>query len=288
MTVRRPGVWSRRRSAVAVIVSAVLVAACGGHGEKVSPHVSSSSSSPQPAEEAGPTYRSVYFLVDTPAGVRLALEEPEFPSDLPDDEVPAAMVRAMIAGPDDPDYTSPWNPQTRVLSVRKQGGVVTVDLSPEARRAKVGSEVAERMVQQLVYTVTESQGAASKVLLLIGGEPAGDLWGAVSWTEPIGRAKAGDVRLPLQIARPSHGAILGSPVHVIGQVIEVASRLPWRVLDARGEVVRSGSVKVADSMVFMFEVRLHPGTYTLEVAQDDPPGGAGDGLVKDTKTFTVV
>jgi hypothetical protein len=288
MTVARAGVRSKCRRAAALIVAAVVLAACGGNGEQTAPHASPSTSSSPPAEETGPSYRSVYFLVDTPVGVRLAVEEPEFPAGLPDDEVPAAMVRKMISGPDDPDYTSPWNPRTRVLSVRKQGDVVTVDLSPAARRADAGSEVAERMVQQLVYTVTESEGASSKVLLLIAGEPAGDLWGTVSWSEPIGRAEPRDVRLPVQIGTPSDGAFLASPVHVVGGVVGDESRLPWRVLDPRGNVVRSGSASVAtDSMIFMFEVPLGPGTYTLEVAQDHPSGGPGHRPVKDTKTFTV-
>jgi hypothetical protein len=197
----------------------------------------------------------------------------------------------MISGPQDPDYRSTWNPRTQVRSVDPAGNVVTVDLSPAARKVSVGSEAAERMVQQLVYTVTEAaRRPQAKVRLTIGGQPAGDLWGAVSWTDPIGRADPAAVRMLVQISTPREGAATGSPVRVAGEADAFEANVPWQVVDGHGNVVRQGAATALEGMQFSpysFTVKLPPGTYTVRVAEDDPSAGEGGAPMADTKRITV-
>lgn len=226
-----------------------------------------------------------YFTVDTRAGIRLAREA----HDVAGDEPLVEAVEAMINGPEDPDYTTTWDSGTEVLGVTREGGTITVDLSEEARTASVGSEGAEAMVQQLVYTVTEDDPDAA-VRLLIAGEPAGDLWGTVRWDEPVGRADPLDVRVLVQIDEPREEAEVSSPVTVSGDAAAFEANVPWRVLDESGQEVQTGFTTTSAGQEFApysFEVELEPGTYTVEISEDDPSGGEAGTPMTDTKTVTV-
>lgn len=128
---------------------------------------------------------TVYYVQDTGTDVQLVRELRDVPTG---DSAPTAAIELMIAGPADPAHVSTWNPGTRVLGVTVTPQLITVDLSADARTANVGSAGAALMIQQLVWTVTEAAGEPdAAVLLTIAGAPAGELWGVVSWTEPIGR-----------------------------------------------------------------------------------------------------
>ena len=243
--------------------------------------------SPTPSPTASPVETLVYFLTDTRAGIRLARESHEVTGD---DAVRAAVER-MVAGPTDPDYTTGWDPGTEVLGVTQSGGTITVDLSEEARTASIGSEGAATMIQQLVWTATEAAGdEAAGVLLTIEGEPAGELWGAVTWTEPVTRADPLDIRQLVQIAVPDEGATTGSPVEVSGDAAAFEANVPWRVLDPAGAVVTTGFATTSEGQTFApfsFTVELEPGTYTIEISEDDPSGGEGGTPMTDTRTVTV-
>jgi hypothetical protein len=176
-----------------------------------------------------------------------------------------------------------------VQGVDLDGSVVTVALDGAARTASIGSAGAALMIQQLVYTVTEVLGHRSTVRLLIDGKPAGELWGAVSWDEPVGREPSGDVRQVVQIDTPTEGASVSSPVHVAGEADAFEANVPWRVLDGNGRVVTTGHTMTAEGFVFSryaFDIPLKPGTYSIEVVEDDP-SGTGAQLTRDTRRVTV-
>ncbi|WP_162599988.1 Gmad2 immunoglobulin-like domain-containing protein [Nocardioides solisilvae] len=290
--------------AVAALATSLLLAGCGDDdGEETARDTATSSSpaatpspsaspSDEPAEPTGTADGSpadqaaVYFVVDTRAGLRLARESQPVSGD------PAVgALEAMVAGPVDPDLTTSWDPATRVLSAELgSDGVVTVDLSAEARQADVGSPGAAAMVQQLVWTVTEALDPDASVRLLVEGEPAGELWGAVSWDEPVTRAAAEEVRAPVTVDIPSEGATVASPVSVNGEASAFEANVPWRVLDDRGREVDSGFTTAEEAMTFApfyFDVRLEPGTYVIEVLEDDPSGGEGGEPYVESRTVTV-
>lgn len=228
----------------------------------------------------------VYYVVDTRAGLRLAREQ----RDVPEDTAVQAATAAMIAGADDPDYATTWNPGTRVLAVSREGDRVVVDLSGEARQANVGSPGAALMIQQLVYTVTSAAPGADRVTLLIEGSPAGELWGAVAWDEPVRRDDPLDVRQVVQIDAPGEGAVVASPVVVAGEAAVFEAALPWRVVDGSGRTVKSGTAMTEEGQrfaPFRFEVPLPPGRYTVEITEDDPSGGAAGPLMTDSRAIVV-
>lgn len=245
-----------------------------------------SNGSPSDTPTAEPVSVGVYYVIDTRAGFRLVREQREVAADDP----AAAAVAEMIAGPIDPDYATTWNPDTEVLGVTRAGKAIVVDLSADARTANVGSEGAALMIQQLVYTASEAIDETAPVQLTIEGEPAGELWGAVSWTKPVRRADPLDVRQLVQIDTPTEGATVSSPVTVSGEAATFEANVPWRVLDPQGKVVKKGFTTAAEAFTFSpysFTVKLKPGTYTIEVSEDDPSGGEGGTPMVDTRTITV-
>ena len=284
----------QRLRAVTVIplVLVALITSCGDDEdgttttpseEPTSPTPSATSETPVETREAG-----VWFQVDTPRlGLRLAREL----RDLPSDDALRAGVEAMIAGPDDPDYGSPWNPQTDVLATSRDGDRITVDLSSEARTANVGSAGAALMIQQLVYTATDAAGAPKAgVELLIDGQPAGELWGAVAWDGPVTREGPDEVRAFVQIDNPREGAVVAGPLTVNGEANVFEATVVWRILTEDGDVIDSSFVMTAEGFTFApfeFGIVLDPGTYVVEISEDDPSGGEGGPPITDTRTVTI-
>lgn len=265
---------------------AAVVAGCTGPASPPStavPATSPATTSPPPSSATQAV--GVYYLIDTGTDLRLAREFRQVSGD-----PLRAAVETMISGPQDPDYATTWNPATKVIAAGHTTELITVDLSQEARSANVGSPGAALMIQQLVHTATAAVGANIPVLLLIEGEPAGELWGAVSWDEPVERAPALEVRLLVQINSPAEGAQVGSPVTVTGEAAVFEAVLPWRVLTADGTLVKEGTAMTAEGMTFApfsFEVTLDPGTYVVEIREDDPSEGEGGPVMTDTRTVVV-
>ncbi|WP_263729490.1 Gmad2 immunoglobulin-like domain-containing protein [Cellulomonas sp. SG140] len=305
-TLTRPSSFPLLAAGAMVALVGALLAGCqnqtAGPGASPStvpaPTVTTSPPSPVPTPSLTPTPTPtptptvttadvpIYFMIDTRTGLRLIPER----HDLIGEPVRSAVER-MIAGPDDPDYTSPWNKATRVLGVTP-GNPTVVDLSADARTASIGSAGAALMIQQLVHTVTAATGDPSgSVLLTIAGQPAGELWGAVVWTAPQVREPALDVQAWVQIDAPRQGASTTSPVTVSGQAAVFEATLPWQVLGPTGAVVTSGVAHTAEGQTFApysFSVPLAPGTYTVVATEDDPSGGEAPGpRMSDSKTFTV-
>lgn len=252
------------------------------------PETSAPEPAPDPEDDPNTTETYVYFVVEGRDGFVLARELRDIPTG---DDGAAAAIAEMIAGPEDPDYTTTWNPKTQVLGVVVSDGVITVNLSQEAQTANVGSAGAAIMMPQLVWTVTEALGEPDYgVQLEINGELTEEMWGAISWEGPITRDDAEWVRMLVQIDTPREGAEVASPVTVTGDAAAFEATIVWRLRDANGDEIDAGNATTAEGMTFSefsFTLELDPGTYTIEVTEDDPSDGEGGEPYVDTKTFTV-
>lgn len=273
-----------------VLIAAVVLAGCqpastpptASPPNSTAPTTSASGTPTQAAETAV----LVYFLRESKAGIRLGREERLVPTG----DVLRGAVEAMINGPIDPDYLTSWPEGTEVLDITTSGDVTTVDLSGDARLTTMGSEGSEAAAEQLVWTVTGLQGEDTAVMLTIDGVPAGELWGVIDWSEPRSRGDQFVVRVPVSIDSPLDQATVTSPVTIRGDAAVFEANLPWRVLDANGEVVEEGAAMTTDGTTFApytFTLDLPPGDYTVEVAEDDPSGGEGGGVDTDTRRIIV-
>lgn len=218
--------------------------------------------------------------------------------DVPDMGGPvASAVSAMTSlKPLDPDYMTPWRPASRVVASQK-GTAITVDLSSDAfSNAQVGSELAERAVQQLVYTATaaaqQAGTPASSVKITVNGA-ASDVWGVLRLGAAMQRAPMSEVQAHTWVTSPQEGEDL--PVGTVvfkGFGTAFEANFVWEVSNDSGAVVAKGFTMggTGDGTFgeFTFAAKLTAGSYSVNVSGDDPSGGAeGPGAAVDDKSFTV-
>jgi len=205
----------------------------------------------------------------------------------------AAMTRLR---PLDPDYSTPWRPASRV-TVTQAGSALTVDLSRDAlANTQVGSELAARAVQQLVYTATAAAQVAgtpaTTVKVTVDGAPA-DAWGAVHLGDPTHRAPLAEVQAEAWVTTPQEGDSLpAGTVTFKGFGTSFEATFAWKVLSSSGAVVAHGSAMGGTGDggfgAFSFSTPLTAGSYRVVLSTDDPSGVAeGHGPATDDKGFTV-
>jgi hypothetical protein len=279
---------------------ALLLTGCDGDSTETLGEPSPSPSAAAPttaAPSASPgTLRglAVYWVAESRSSFALYREF----RDVPDVGGPVASAVAAMTRqrPLDPDYTTPWRPASRV-TVTQEGSALTVDLSADAiGGTQVGSELAERAVQQLVYTATaaaQQAGApASTVRVLVDGRPA-DAWGAVHLGEPTRRAPLVDVQGHAWVTNPQEGQRLAAgTVRFEGFGTSFEANFGWKITSSTGALVSRGSATGGTGDggfgTFAFTAELEPGTYVVTVSTDDASGGAeGPGPAVDDKRFTV-
>lgn len=274
---------------LAAAVTAALLGGCTSStaGAPVPP--SAGPSAPSTGAPSTVTERALplYYVVDTPAGPRLAREFRRLPVDT---DPGTAAVTALLAEPGGsvPGHRTPWAAATALARpVTHEGGVVTVDLTT------AGAIPADPVlaVQQLVHTVTGALGTADPVQLLVAGQRVPRLWGdGVVTGQPVARADPLGVRLLVGIDDPAEGATLRSPVRVSGEAAVFEATLLWEVR-RDGAVLRSGVTSTAEGQRFApysFSLDLAPGDYEIRVLEDDPSGGAGRAVMTDSRRITVI
>jgi hypothetical protein len=236
----------------------------------------------------------VYYVTDTPAGMRLAREFRSVPA--PDGPVVAAVETMLAEAPLDPDYRRLWDASTDVESVEVDDGIIEIDLTGSTDYTGAGDDEATLAIQELVYTVTAAfasigENGGLPVQLLVDGEPVDKVWGNVDVSEPVERAPQVEVRQLVQINNPGEGALVGGTVTVDGEAAVYEANVLWQILDDAGNEVQSGFTTAetcCQFSPFRFSVELEPGSYEVVVSEEDASGGAeGNPPMSDSRTFTV-
>ena len=159
--------------------------------------------------------------------------------DVPDDENPITRaLRAMMSEtPLDPDFFTPWqNPKNLATSISGTN-VITVDVSADAFNSNLDADMAQRAIQQLVYTATAA-GASSglidagqqiEVVILVDGHTDYLAFKHVKLGAPTSRS-AGMVA-PVWIIDPQQGTEVGDGrVKITGRSTVPSGKLHWRIL----------------------------------------------------------
>lgn len=307
---------TRRSLTLGVVTLAVTASMSACAGAATSPGAASSPASSTPPASAAtstPTPAASPTPVTTPAtGPASSVVVPvywigesrrsmalyrEFRT-VPDAGTPVASAVAAVTRvkPLDPDYLTPWRAASRVTA-RQSGVGITVDLSADAfANTQVGSALAERAVQQVVYTATAAaQNAghpATTVTITVDGKPF-DAWGAVHLGDPMKRAELSAVQAHTWVTTPQEGdTVPAGQVVFKGYGTSFEANFPWEIRSAVGAVVAKGfTMGGSGDGTFgelTFTVPLKPGSYTVKLSGDDASGGAeGPGAATDDKRFTV-
>ncbi|TVR34699.1 MAG: hypothetical protein EA388_08580 [Nitriliruptor sp.] len=193
----------------------------------------------------------------------------------------AAMELLFSAEPHDPELTSLVPDGVEVLDVSLDDGLLTVDVSGELAEQGGASAQEVAFTNQFAHTATAFD-TVDAVVLWIDGEPIDGLWGHVDFSQPI---EPDPFALsPITITSPPMGpdgasAEVGEVV-LGGEATVFEATFLIRVLAPDGAVVEDTFVTATaggpERGTWEHTVTLSdPGTYTVEVAEDDPSDGEG-------------
>jgi spore germination protein GerM len=223
--------------------------------------------------------------------------------DVPEQDNPVTRaLRAMMSQkPLDPDFFTPWqNPKKLATSISGKN-VITVDVSADAFNSNVDTSMAERAIQQLVYTATAA-GASSglvdagqqiQVVILVDGHTDYLAFNRVRLGTPMSRS-AGMVA-PVWIIDPQEGTqVADGSVKVSGRSIVPGGKLRWKIFRVDGSADKSpylsgdmtASSDASQSGLFSLTVNLGPGNYEVRVWQIDPSRNDTE-LNVDSRGFSV-
>jgi hypothetical protein len=214
-------------------------------------------SAPPSPRAAGTAARAIYYLRDSGRGPRLYREFHPRPATT---GVLRDAVTAMLTErPYDKDYTSLWEPSTRVLGVRLDGSTAVVDVSGDTAESAHGAAAEEATLQQLVWTVTAADPKVKAVRLIVDGTPITSLWGHSDASGPMTRRSAAEVLGPVWLTAPGtlkRGARFG------GEATVFEATVSWEFRQG-DRVVKSGHTNATTGA---------PGRGTWSAVADVPPG----------------
>lgn len=296
-----------RLAMLAAITTLGTLSACvGGSGgspssmpaaSNLAPAVSSQSG-PAPLESlSAPRLSPIYWVGERDSTVYLYRQYTE--ADDQGDPVTTAIKYLTEHEPLDPDYFNLWSKASRIGTSINPDNVITVDISADAFARRLDAGLAERAIQQLVYTATAAASAAglltqnppASVNILVDGHSGYEAFGHVKLSGPIQRDAS--LRAPIWIIDPQQDASLTAgktTIHGVSATFSGGTR--WvlkRIVDGEGTRVAGGRLRLgggtqADNE-FQVTPVLEPGTYNLSVWGQD--GEAPKRLSQDSKTFTV-
>lgn len=197
-----------------------------------------------PAPTGSTTVRAYFFLgsfVDNSGLVPVLREVPKTQA------VATAAMQALLAGPNDdelgarPAMYTVIPEGTRLLGLRIDGGVATVNLSREFESGG-GSESVLGRLAQVVYTLTQFP-TVSGVRFELDGQPVTVFSGeGVVLDAPVDRADYHDLLPTVFVDRPAWGSALGNPARLVGLANAFEATFNFRLLDGEGHSLADGPV----------------------------------------------
>jgi spore germination protein GerM len=301
----RPGVLLLMLPAALVLSGCVAGPQPGITSSNTAPQLQAGTASPGAPTTSAPLETTqasnkapVYWIGRSNENMFLYREFRDVPEQ--DNPVTRALHVMMSEKPLDPDFFTPWqNPKKLATSVSGKN-VITVDLSDDAFNSNVDAAMAERAIQQLVYTATAAGASAGlidagqqvQVVVLVDGHTDYVAFNHVRLGAPTSRSSG--MVAPVWIVDPQESTSLdGGAVKISGRSTVPGGKLRWEILRVDGTVKTSyqngtatASADAPQSGSFSLQVNLGPGNYEVRVSQvkDDDPS---EELNVDTRGFTV-
>lgn len=190
------------------------------------------------------TVRALFFLgsfTDNPGLVPVLREVPKTQA------IATAAMNALLAGPNDtelgarPAMFTAIPDGTRLLGLRIEGGIATVNLSREFESGGGSASVLGRLAQ-VVYTLTQFP-TVQGVRFELDGEPVEVFSGeGVVLSEPVGREDYYDQLPTIFVNRPAWGGVLANPATIGGFANTFEATFQVRLLDGGGRTLAQGPV----------------------------------------------
>jgi hypothetical protein len=199
-----------------------------------------------PSPSAAPTgttiVRAYLWLGGQPGSAGLVAVLREVPGTK---SVATAAVNALLEGPTTGEtgrqISSAVPDGSRLLGLKIEGGVATVDLSSEFESGGGSADVLTRL-GQIVYTLTQFP-SVKFVVIQIEGETRTVFSGeGVVIDKPLTRADYVSLLPDIWVDRPAFNAAIGNPAHVTGNADVFEATFRIAILDAAGKIL-------ADEMV---------------------------------------
>jgi hypothetical protein len=299
---------SRLAALLAVLpLSLAVLVGCGDDEPAASDPNDTPSQSGEPTEEQSPTEEPtqsgsdtgstetvaapIYFVGDTPRGLRLFREFRQVEADNPADEALALLSAGDAA---DPDYATLLPGGQLRLAAYDELASVTVPEEARDRPGDMSVKDVKLAVQQVVYTV---QGVLQKRIPVGFVTEDGDSTTFLGLETPTGGFQAAApnrVLALVNVTQPEQDSQPGATFVASGVANSFEATVPWEIRDESGAKVLDGFATAEGwgDRLYPWESQvdasgLPPGTYTFVAMTDDPSGGEGGGPTEDTKTFTL-
>ncbi|MGA8256395.1 MAG: Gmad2 immunoglobulin-like domain-containing protein [Nocardioides sp.] len=302
---------STRQLALGLCMTALGSALLAGCGDEKSPTAadpqtaaptSASPSSETPPNET-PTSPSsgggtpdmvaapVYFVGESPMGLRLYREFRQVEADNPAEEALALLLAGDVL---DPDYFTLFDGlQLGYVDVRDDEIGVELGSGPYPRPDGMSRADAELALQSLVYTLQGVTQSRLPVQFEGDHDVAQEIYG-IALDGPIQAAPQIDVVTLVNVTTPAHGQTLSGSFTAEGVANSFEATVPWKIIDSSGAVVAeySAMAEGAYDRLYPWSTEidvsdLPPGDYTFVALTDDPTGGEGPGAFQDTKAITI-
>jgi spore germination protein GerM len=305
----QPGGRKRNKSVVAApaMLAVLLLTGCianGGSTQATSspPPVSlqeaPASNAPLETTQAS-TKIPVYWIGRSKDDVYLYREFRDIRGD--GNPVTTALRIMMAEKPLDHDFFTPWQDPGSLATSISGKNVITVDISRDAFNSNLDAGMAQRAVQQLVYTATAAasssglinSGQQIQVVILVDGHTDFMAFGQVRLGQPM--ARDASLVAPLWIIDPQEDTSLpAGSVKFNGRSTDSSKPVSWQILQDNGSGEKTslltGQTKATGEPgqfgVFSFSATLKPGKYELRVAQVQDSGQA-NASTTDTRLFSV-
>ncbi len=215
--------------------------------------------------------------------------------------VTTALRIMMAEKPLDHDFFTPWQEPASLATSISGKNVITVDISRDAFNSNLDAGMAQRAVQQLVYTATAAasssglinSGQQIQVVILVDGHKDYMAFGQVQLGEPMTRDAS--LVAPLWIIDPQEDTTLPTGlVKFNGRSTDSSKPIAWQVLQDNGKGEKAslltGQTQATGEPgqygLFTFGATLKAGQYEVRVSQVDNAGNA-IATSTDTRLFRV-
>lgn len=237
--------WIRNVAVLVLLLALGLLSS--GCGDRTNQPGDSGQNTPAPVEPAPEMMDvAVYYVKATEKEFYLVREVHQVEKT---PEAARAALNELINGnPVTPDAARVLPADTKILGIKVEQGLATVDFSPEVLKANVGSSGEALGITSIVNTLTEFP-TIQEVSFTVDGqvEKGIDWWGHVGlYQQPFKRDLSNVFEPAIWVTAPVKNQIIASPVKISGNARVFEATVSFRLKDEKGNTLAQGFATAAE------------------------------------------